>query len=265
MQLDAASRAGAGTSTEPQQARFRAHLLAALVAIGAAVLMTWPLALSAGHQVLRAAYFWDAYTNAMILGGRVDTVLGRAPLSLYDDYFFAPLPNSIVFNENLFGLSLLFAPFYVLSRNPLWAYNITLLLSLALSVFFSYLLVLRLTRSAHAGLIAGVAFAFCPFVLFEIGRIQLAATQWIPASLLFLHRALEGQRRRDAIGFWLCILLQIGTCLYNTMFLVPLLALAFGVLLVRERPSRRFLCWFAACALGAGLVALAMVHPYFSV
>src|SRR6187431_2362839 len=254
MQLDAASRAGAGTSTEPQQARFRAHLLAALVAIGAAVLMTWPLALSAGHQVLRAAYFWDAYTNAMILGGRVDTVLGRAPLSLYDDYFFAPLPNSIVFNENLFGLSLLFAPFYVLSGNPLWAYNLTLLASLALSVFFSYLLVLRLTRSAYAGLIAG--FAFCPFVLFEIGRLQLAATQWIPACFLFLHRALEGQRRRDIIGFWLCILLQVGTCLYNTMFLLPLLALAGAVLLVRQRPPRRFFLWFGACAVCAGLVAL---------
>ena len=128
-------------------------------------------------------------------------------MSLYDDYFFAPLPNSIAFNENHFGLSLLFAPFYLLSGNPLWAYNLTLLTSLALSVFFSYLLVLRLTRSPHAGLIAGVAFAFCPFVFFEIGRIQLLATQWIPASFLFLHRALEGQRRRDIVGFWLCTLL----------------------------------------------------------
>jgi len=264
MQLDAASRAGAGISTQESKQRARGHLAAALVAICASVLMTWPLALSAGHQLLRAAYFWDAYTNAMIMGSRVDAALGRAPLSLYDNYFFAPLPNSIVFNENLFGLSLLFAPFYVLSRNPLWAYNFTLLVSLALSVFFTYLLVLRLTRSAYAGLIAGVAFAFCPFVLFEIGRLQLAATQWIPACFLFLHRALEGQRRRDIIGFWLCILLQVGTCLYNTMFLLPLLALAGAVLLVRQRPPRRFFIWFGACALGAGLVALAMVYPYFA-
>jgi hypothetical protein len=265
MELDAASRAGAGTSTEERKEKLRGHLTVALVAVGTSILMTWPLALNAGHQVLRAAYFWDAYTNAMIMGSRVDALLGRGSLSLYDNYFFAPLPYSIAFNENLFGLSLLFAPFYLLSHNPLWAYNLTLLLALALSVFFSYLLVLRLTRSPYAGLIAGIAFAFCPFVFFEIGRIQLVATQWIPACFLFLHRALEGQRRRDMIGFWLSVLLQIGTCLYNAMFLLPLLALVGGTLLVRQRPPRRFFFWFGACGASAGIVALAMVYPYFAV
>ncbi|HKO50017.1 MAG TPA: hypothetical protein VJV79_19940 [Polyangiaceae bacterium] len=226
--------------------------------------MTWPLALNPGHQVLRAPYFWDAYTNAMIMGSRVDALLGRAALSLYDDYYFAPLRNSIVFNENHFGLSILFAPFYLLSQNPLWAYNLTLLASLALSVIFCYLLVLRLTRSGHAGLLAGVAFAFCPYVFFEIGRLQLVATQWIPACFLFLHRALADQRRRDIAGFWLCLLLQVGTCLYYTMFMLPLLAMAGGALLVRQRPGRRFFYWFGAAAVPAGFVALAMVYPYFS-
>ena len=242
----------------------RRHWPAALVAIASTVLMTWPLSANAGHRVLRAIYYWDAYTNAMIMGSRVDALLGRGSLSLSDNYFFAPLPNSMVFNENLFGLSLLFAPFYLLSKNPLWAYNLTLLVSLGLSVFFTYLLVLRLTGSRHAGLLAGVAFAFCPYVLFEIGRIQLVATQWIPAAFLLLHRAVEEQRPRDIIGFWLCILLQIGTCLYNTMFLLPLLALAGVALLLRERPPRRFYYWFAGSALSAAAVALLIAAPYFA-
>jgi hypothetical protein len=252
------------SGSEEKRARLRAHLAAALVAVGASVLMTWPLAANAGHAVLRAIYFWDAYTNAMIMGSRVDAALGRAPLSLYDNYFFAPLPRSIVFNENHFGLSLIFAPFYLLSRNPLWAYNLTLLVSLALSAFFTYLLVLRLTRSPHAGVVLGVAFAFCPYVLFEIGRIQLVATQWIPAAFLCLHRAIEEQRPRDSVGFWLCILLQIGTSLYYAMFLLPLLGLAGAVLLSRRRPARRFYAWFCGVAVGAGIVALLMVYPYFS-
>jgi hypothetical protein len=226
--------------------------------------MTWPLAAGAGHHLLRAIYFWDAYTNAMIMGSRVDAAVGRGPLSLYDNYFFAPLPHSIAFNENLFGLSLLFAPFHLLSNNPLWAYNVTLLVSLALSVFFTYLLVLRLTGSGQAGLVAVVAFAFCPYVFFELGRIQLVATQWIPACFLFLHLAIEEKRPRDIVGFWVCVLLQIGTGLYYTMFLVPLLGLLGGALLLKHRPPRRFYYWFAACALGAGAVALLMVKPYFS-
>lgn len=253
----------------PKLAKFRAAgpairpLAAAAVAILSAILMTWPLAAHAGSGVLRAIYFWDAYCNAMIMGSRVDALLGLGPLSLYDAYYFAPLPNAIVYNENHFGLSILFAPFYLLG-GPIWGYNMTLLASLALSVFFTYLLVQRLTKSAAAGILSGVAFAFCPYVAFELGRIQLIATQWIPACFLFLHRALEGGRRRDIFAFWGCFVLQIGTCLYYAMFLMPLLAL-LGVLLgLRLRPTVRFYAWFAGGATLAGACAALMVYPYFA-
>lgn len=242
----------------------RSHLFAFLIAALTSVLMTWPLAANASSAVLRAIYYWDAYTNAMIMGSRVDALLGRAALSLYDDYYFAPLPHSIVFNENHFGLSLIFAPFYLISKNPLFAYNLTVLVSLTLAAFFMYLLVRRLTGSGYAGVIAGVAYAYSPFVAFELGRIQLMAVQWIPAAFFFLHRAIESERRRDILGFWLCILLQIGTCLYYTMFLIPLLGLAAAVLLVRNRPSPRFFAWFGGAAVLAGAVALGMVYPYFA-
>ncbi|HYQ14345.1 MAG TPA: hypothetical protein VEQ58_01265, partial [Polyangiaceae bacterium] len=98
------SRDAEPPTAKERRAKLRAHFAVALVAVASAVLMTWPLAANAGHYVLRAIYFWDAYTNAMIMGGRVDAALGRGPLSLYDTYYFAPLPDAIVFNENLFGL-----------------------------------------------------------------------------------------------------------------------------------------------------------------
>lgn len=252
------------TAIERKWPRGTEHLAAATVAVLAAVLMTWPLSRSPSDHILDAAFHWDAYTNAMIMGGRVDALLARGPLSFYDDYFFAPLPHSIVYNENLFGLSLIFAPFYLAGQNPLLAYNLTLLLSMALSVFFTHLLVRRLTGSAHAGVLAGLAFAFSPYVMFELGRIQLIATQWIPACFLFLHRAVLERRLRDSFAFWICYLLQIGTCLYYAMFLIPLLLLSGGVLFLRKLPSRKFLLQFVGIGLGAGAVALFMVHPYFS-
>lgn len=240
------------------------HLGAAGVALAATVLMTWPLAPNASDHLLQAIYHWDAYTNAMIMGSRVDAAVGRGPLSIYDNYFFAPLQDSIVFNENHFGLSLIFAPFYLLSDNPLWAYNLTLLVSLSLSVFFTYLLVRRLSGSATAGMLAGVAFAFCPYVFFEMGRIQLVATQWIPACFWFLHRAIEHQRSRDVAGLWLCYVLQIGTCLYYAMFLIPLLGLSACVLLYRHRPAPRLYVQLAAGGAVAAGLALGMVYPYFA-
>jgi hypothetical protein len=244
--------------------RWPAHLGAVVVAVASALLFTWPLAVNARSHVLGAIFHWDAYTNAMIMGSRVDAALGRAPMSIYASYYFAPLPDSIVFNENLFGLSLVFAPFCLISGNGLFAYNMTLLVTLALSVFFTYLLVRHLTGSAWAGVICGVAFAYCPYVVYELGRIQLTATPWIPAAFLFLHRTLERERLKDALGFWLAIVMQIGSGLYYVMFLVPVLAVLSGVLVARYRPSRRIVVRFGAAAAGAGVVALGMVYPYFS-
>jgi hypothetical protein len=238
--------------------------IAALLAVTTAILMTWPLLPQAGQLILRAAYHWDAYCNTMLLASRVDALTGSGPLALYDSYYFAPLRNSIVYNENHFGLSLLFAPFYLLTGAPLLAYNLTLLSSLSLSVFFTYVLVRRLTGSGPAGMLAGVAFAFCPYVLFEIGRIQLVATQWIPACFLFLHRAIEGHRRRDVAGLCACYLLQLGTCLYYALFLLPLLLAAAAMLVIARRPPARFFAWVAVLGVIALGVAFAMVAPYFT-
>src|SRR5690606_31379143 len=63
---------------------------------------------------------------------------------------------------------------------------------------------------------------------------------------------------------WLCYLLQIGTCLYYAMFLVPLLGLLAVVLGVRRRPPVKLYVAFAVGACLSGLVALAMVYPYFA-
>jgi hypothetical protein len=244
--------------------RWKVDVSAFVAACAAAVVFTWPLASRATDHLLAASYGWDAYTNTMLLGSRVDAAVARGPLSLFDEYYFAPLPRAIVFNENHFGLSLLFAPFYLLGQNPLLAYNLTLLLSLSLSVFFSYLLVRRLTGNGWAGFLAGVAFTFSPYVAFEFGRIQLLATQWIPACFYFLQQSFERRRVRDCLGFWLVFLLQLGSCLYYALFLLPLLASVALGSWVRKRPPRRTAFTFAALGAAAAALALALLRPYFS-
>jgi hypothetical protein len=227
--------------------------------------MMWPLPAAMRDHVIGAKYYWDAYTNDMALGARVQNLLGIGAGGHYESYFFAPIPNSIAFNENLFGLSLLYAPFHLLTGEPLLAYNITLLLSLTLSAYFMALLVRRLTGSLLAGLLCGAAFAFCPYAFFEMGRIQLVATQWIPLTFLFLHRAIEERRLRDLVGLGLSYALQVGTCLYYAMFMLPVLALVGGYLVFKHRPGgRAFLLQVAAVGAGTGGLIVAMIFPYFA-
>lgn len=244
---------------------FRKHAAVLLLFAAFAVAMTWPLIGRMSDAVLGAKYYWDAYTNTMIMGARTLNAVGEGAGGVYEDFFMSPIKDSIVFNENLFGLSLLFAPFYGLTGNPLLAYNIVLLISLALSGYFMFLFVRHLTGSELAGLISGVAFAFCPYTLFEIGRIQLVANQWIPLTFLFLHRAIEGQRTRDIVGLGVTYALQVGTCLYYAMFLLPLVAFVGAWLLWVHRPAtRRFWAQLVAVGAATGAVVLAMIYPYFT-
>jgi hypothetical protein len=239
-----------------------AAVLGAFAAV--TVALTWPLLPRAANHVIGAMYYWDAYTNTMLMGARVRSALGVGPGSFYENYFFAPITNTIAFNENLFGLSLLFAPFYLTTGNPLLAYNLVLLLSLLLSGYFTFLLVRRLSGSGHAGFLAGVAFAFCPYAAFEIGRIQLVATLWIPLFFLFLHRAFEHKRLRDAIGVGASYALQVGTCLYYAMFLLPIAALMGALLIAHHRPlPRRFVLQLGAVSALTFAAIAAMIFPYF--
>src|SRR5262245_43565025 len=153
--------------------------------------MTWPLATHLATHVVRAKWYYDSMVNLHILGSRVHYAMGLSESlkNVYDNYFCAPVPYSIANNESHFGLALLYLPFYLITRDPLLSYNLLLLLCMGLSGYCACLFVRDLTGSLPAGVLAGVGYAFCPFVLFELGRIQLVAAQWIPLFALLLHRA----------------------------------------------------------------------------
>lgn len=232
-------------------------------------LMMWPLPLYLRDHVVKAIYHWDAYVNTMSLSSRLRNALGDGPGSIYEvsqytSYFFAPIHDSIVFNESLFGLALLYGPFELLIGEPLAAYNITLLISMTLSQYFTFLLVRRLTGNPWAGAVCGFIFAFSPYATFEMGRIQLVATQWIPLCFLFAHRAAMEQRPRDIAGLFIAYLLQIGTCLYYAMFILPLLGLFLSVWIARRRPGKRFFLQVLGAGSVAGVIALGMTYPYFT-
>ena len=227
--------------------------------------MTWPLAQRLGDGLARAPNWWDGYTNTMILANRVQGMTGEAGWGLWDNAFFAPIARTIVFNENLFGMALAWWPLAAVTDDPLWAYNVVLLLSVAAAGYAMWLLVRDVTGDGWAGLVAGVAWAFGPYVFFQLGRLQLVAIQWLPLVLFFLRRSLVERRLRDLIGLALVFLLQLGTCLYYAMFLLPVLCLGGGWwALTGARPSRSELARLVAVMIPTAVAAGLLVAPYLS-
>jgi len=239
-------------------APFGVYLLLALV-------MTWPLVMSLDQSVVRGTWWWDAYTNTMIMANRVHDLLGHGAGSLYDNYWFAPLSHTSVFNENELALCLLYLPFHLVGCQPITAYNLVLLLCLALNSFTMFLLAHHLTRNRLAALVAGAIYAFCPYLFFELPRLQLVAGMWIPLCFLFLHRALTRGRWTDAVGLALAYVLQVGTGMYYALFLLPLMLFtAAWITLSRQRATSRRRCWLrvTTTTLCGALVVAAMVWPY---
>ncbi len=230
-----------------------------------AVAMTWPLATRLSTHVVHAKWHYDSMVNIHVLGSRMHYALGESQSlkSVYDNYFCAPTPYSITNNESHFGLVWLFAPFYLATSDPLLSYNLLLLVCLALSGYCMYLFTKELTDHPLAAGLAGVAYAFCPYIFFELGRIQLVAAQWVPLFALLLHRAARTQSWSALIGVALVFAMQVGSCLYYAMFMVVYAAFVGTIWLLEHKSlTRAFFIRFGVAAVLAGSLVAGMVYPY---
>jgi len=76
--------------------------------------------------------------------------------------------------------------------NPTFSYNLIIFLSNALSGFFTYLWVVRLTKNRYAGMAAGLIFQLSPYRLaHSYGHLQMVSTQFIPVFFWSLDNALR--------------------------------------------------------------------------
>ncbi len=138
---------------------------------------------------------------------------------------FYPMTGSFALSEHLIGVALFTAPLHLLGVNPIAAYNVALILSSWLSGVFAYLLGRKLTGSAAAGILLGVAFGFAPYRASQLSHLQVLTAQWMPLALFAMHTYLDDRRRRWLAlfaGAWLIQALSNG---YYLLFFPVLIAL----------------------------------------
>ena len=165
----------------------------------------------------------DPVLNTYLLGWNATTPPFTA--GWWDPPFFFPMRGALALSEHLAGLTVISSPVQLLGGSPVLAYNIAFLGSFALSGWFTYLLVYRLTSSTPAAICAGLAYAFAPFRAGQLAHLQVLTSQWLPLQLLAMHAYLAEQRRRWLVvcgGAWLVQGLSNG---YYLLFAPVLTAL----------------------------------------
>jgi hypothetical protein len=237
------------------QVLIHAGLIIGYLVLALAVL--WPLPLHFDDTIIGLAgdpllQTWALCWNAHWLGGGVE--------SYFDANISYPEKTTFAFHDPLFAQSLVFFPIWLVSGNPIFGYNLLILLTYVLGGWGNYLCGRALGLSALAAFSAGLLYAFCPIRLNQLVHLNILSTQWIPfcvLALLMLIRQQEGSRQQT-IGFTLFSLLGILSSFYHASAWGLLVAvICIGSLI------KRLLSWHHMIQLVcSALIIVAVLSPF---
>jgi hypothetical protein len=272
----------------------RLHLLVLLLYSLLAVLMTLPLALHLGDRLLGtdSNALNDTYFSVWIFGWQAHQLIAD-PLNLFQGNIFFPFQNTLAFSEIILPGALLYLPFAYASGNPVFAYNIVLLLTFPLNAFAMYLYALdwlrrtdarRGTSNAQrearhaihepqsaignrqsAAVIAGILFAFCTYKMGELRHIQLLMAMFMPLTLMYVARFVRQPTWHHAWLSALFFVLNALASLYYAVFLAFAVALYLVVALAlrRYRITRAHLAYGGIAVAGAVIVLAPFLLPFW--
>ena len=179
------------------------------------------------------------------------------PTLLYQGNAFYPVGNSLTFAESLLTPALIAGPLYIITGNPVLAYNLTLLFLWALSGWAMYAVTYWVTRHHPGAFVAALAFTLCPMRIEYYLEFQIQTMFGIPLAVYFLVRFFEGQGPRQLLAALAVFWVQAMAVQYYTVILglglamVALQCLALRWPLWRPRT-------FVIAALGPVVLALAL-------
>jgi hypothetical protein len=208
--------------------------------------------------------------------GRVDTNDGRwsiwvvswvahalttDPLRVYRANIFHPHDDALAYSEANLAAGAVGVPMWLLTRNPYATHNFVVLVSFVLSFAGTYYLCRYLTGSRPAAAVAGILFAYCPFVFARTAHIQLLLVGGLPFCLLAFHRLIDHLTVGRAIALGAILWFQGLACAYYGIF-GGLAVGSAGIVLAITRGRWRDWRYWAGIA-GAAVVSIALTVPFF--
>jgi hypothetical protein len=190
------------------------------------------------------------------------------PLNLFNANIFYPVQNTLALSEHMIAVVPIFAPVYLLTGNPVMAYNTVFLLSFILCGMAMFLLVHHWTENFWASLLSGYLFAFAPIRFAEVSHFQLYNFYWAPLVLLFLDKFLRGQCWGNlgcfAVFYWLAVLSSVYLGWFTTIAVG--VYMLYNVLRIdRGLLSRTMVPRYAAFLLGSLIILIPFHLPYYTI
>ena len=199
------------------------------------IAMTWPLLSLSANGVPNMD---DAYFSVWRLAW-VAHQLPRDPAHLFDANIFHPTPGTLAFSDAMLLVSALGAPAIWLGLNAPLVHNLLIGAALVSSMWFTFLLVRELTRSAGAAWIAAIIFGFAPYRVAHLGHLELQWVMFMPLALWLLHRFATTPTAGRALAIGGAVAGQTLCSIYYGVFLSWYLFVAAVILLAMQAAARR--------------------------
>ncbi len=233
----------------------------ALLAAG----MTWPLLPRLTEGFVGVPGYGDAFDFVWILWWV------KERLSALGNPYFTPLlyhPEGLDLSfQTLSFANALPGVFLQRFLSPEATLNLLYYLSFVVAGVGAHLLARRFVADRVAAFVAGVIYAFAPYHFAHgLGHLNLAAIEWVPFYVLFLHRVLSGDSWKDAVAAGIFFAASALSSWYYGLYMVlwTLFVLPFHLWGVGWRRGRAALLRLSVVAFTGGVLLLPFVSPLLS-
>ncbi|HXG90042.1 MAG TPA: hypothetical protein VNJ02_17070 [Vicinamibacterales bacterium] len=241
--------------------RSRGPLEATLVVLAATVLtiaLTYPVAfrLDRTGRINTDDGRWSIWVVSWVAHA-----LTTDPLKLYHANIFYPHRYALAFSEANIGAGALAAPVWAATRNPYTTHNVVFLLTFIIAFCGAYYLSLYLSGSKSAAAVAGVLFAFCPYMFARTAHVQLLFIGLLPFCMLAFHRLVDAPSIARSIVLGVLLWATALSCAYYGIFAGLMIGLG-TFLFAYSRALWRSPDYWVAIALAA-FISIGLTLPFF--
>ena len=222
------------------------------------ILMTYPLIVGFDHvgRVDNNDGRWSIWVVSWVAHA-----LTTDPAQLFRANIFYPHQDALAYSEANIAAGVVGVPVWLLTKNPYATHNFVLLVSFVVSFAGAYYLCRYLTGSRQAAMVAGVLFAFCPFVFVRFAHIQLLLVGGLPFCMLAFHRLVDRTTVGRAVALGAILWLQGLACAYYGIFGGMAVGISSIVIAITRGRWREWRYWAAIG--GAAVVSIALTAPFF--
>jgi len=220
--------------------------------------MTYPLILNMGSGIKDKG---DPLLSSWIMAWNVHKITSLDIQNIFNGNIFYPNKKTIAYSEFLLTQSLISLPALLASKNPIFAQNFVILFSFLTSGLCMYFLARYLTKNTFGGIIAGIIYAFSPFMFSHLSHLQILTAGGIPLAFLFLHKFFKSEHYKHLLLFTLFFLIQALANGYYGLYIVLFAGLYILLFIILRKKFRDWRFWVKLASFL--IIVLVVAGPVF--